>query len=368
MFSKTKNILVICPSPEGVAACQRLKYEQYLNLLEKENIRFTISNFQSKRFWKIIYRKGYFLEKVFWTFMGYFRRTYDLMRAPFYDAVFVNLWVTPLGPPLFEKLFILIQPNIIYDIDDLIYLKSADGEKPGIALRLRSSKKPLLLMKHAKSVIVCTPHLEKVALDLNKHKKVVDISSTFNTDRFVPREIAVTDKDTVVIGWTGSHSTLPFLKSLEAVLQNVAKHRKIKLLVIANKEFSMEGVPTEYITWTAENEIKDLQNMDIGLYPIPMTEWSLGKSSLKALTYMAIGIPFVATAYGTNFRIMNDGVEGFLVKNDKEWEEKLITLIDNPDLRKKMGVAGRKNVVENYSIQANYTKYLRAMEIFDKKA
>lgn len=364
MFSKTKKILVICPSPEGVAACQRLKYEQYLKLLEKENIRFTISNFQSKRFWKIIYLKGYFLEKVFWTFVGYFRRTYDLMRVPFYDAVFVNLWVTPLGPPLFERLLIFLQPNIIYDIDDLIYLKSADGERPGIIMRLRSSKKPILLMKYAKSVIVCTPHLEKVALGLNKYKKVVDISSTFNTDRFVPREGATLNKDTLIIGWTGSHSTLPFLQSLEAVLKKVAKQRSVKLLVIANKEFSMEGVLTEFIKWTAESEIKDLQNIDIGLYPIPMTEWSLGKSSLKALTYMAIGIPFVATAYGTNFRIMKDGVEGFLASDDKEWEEKLITLIDNPDMRNKMGMAGRKNVIDNYSIQANYKKYLQAMEIF----
>ncbi|MBK9465369.1 MAG: hypothetical protein IPN56_11370 [Chitinophagaceae bacterium] len=68
-----------------------------LNLLEKENIRFTISNFQSKDFGKLFTGRATYWKKIFWTFIGYFRRTYDLMRAPFYDAVFVNLWVTPWG-------------------------------------------------------------------------------------------------------------------------------------------------------------------------------------------------------------------------------------------------------------------------------
>ena len=102
-----KKVLILSPSPRGTAATQRLKYEQYLELLEQKGYVFTISSFQTKRFWDIVYKPGRVIEKIWWTFVGYTRRTFDLIRAPFYDAVFVNLWVTPLGLPIFERLLFL---------------------------------------------------------------------------------------------------------------------------------------------------------------------------------------------------------------------------------------------------------------------
>ena len=114
--------------------------------------------------------------------------------------------------------------------------------------------------------------------------------------------------------------------------------------------------------WREETEIKDLHSIEIGLYPIPANEWSLGKSSLKALTYMAIAIPFVATAYGTNYRIMENGVHGFLAKTNEDWLQALINLIDDIELRKRMGTAGRKRVEERFSLQANFPKYLQVFK------
>ena len=210
-------------------------------------------------------------------------------------------------------------------------------------------------------MIVCTPKLEEFALGLNKFKKVVDISSTFDTMRFIPVS-AYPARDTVTIGWTGTHSTIPFLRMLEPVLQQLAKERNIRLLVIANKEYQMPGVNTEFIQWSAESEVEDLHKMDIGLYPIPADEWSLGKSSLKALTYMAIGIPFVATAYGTNFRIMEHGVQGFMASSPEEWKAYLIQLIDDRTLRATMGKSGRQRVVERFSVEANLPRYLQAFQ------
>lgn len=361
MHNRKKKVLVLCPSPRGTAATQRLKYEQYIPGLEKSGYQFTISNFQSNRFWKIIYKPGHTLEKVFWVTMGYLRRTFDLLRAPFYDVIFVNLWVTPLGPPLFERLFCLFRKKIIYDIDDMLFKTGSGHGKQSIIQKLKGTKKPIVLMKNATYVIVCTPKLEEIALSLNKYKNVVDISSTFDTQRFVPANKEASGKP-LVIGWTGTHSTLPFLDLIQPALSKLVQERSFTLKVIANKYYQMEGVPTEYIDWNADTEVADLHTFDIGLYPIPANEWSLGKSSLKALTYMAIGIPFVATAYGTNYRIMEDGVQGFMALEQDEWVEKLKQLIDNFELRQEMGIMGRKRVVEQYSTEANLPKYLNAFK------
>jgi glycosyltransferase involved in cell wall biosynthesis len=124
----------------------------------------------------------------------------------------------------------------------------------------------------------------------------------------------------------------------------------------------MKDVNTEFIYWNEKDEVKDLHRMEIGLYPIPANEWSLGKSSLKALTYMAIAIPFVATAYGTNYRIMENGVQGFLAGSEDEWRNSLIALIDDVELRKRMGLAGRKRVEERFSVEANFPKYLNVFK------
>jgi glycosyltransferase involved in cell wall biosynthesis len=356
---KKKKVLILCPAPRGTAATQRLKYEQYLPLLEKEGFHFTVSPFQTGRFWKIIYQPGHTVEKIFWTGVGYLKRVIDLLRLPFYDAVFINLWVTPLGPPFFERILFFFNRRVIYDIDDMLF---ATHDKPsGFIQKIKGKRKPLVLMKHANYVITCTPKLEEIAIATNKYSRAIDISSTFDTDRFIPVNEYSKNEETT-IGWTGTHSTIPFLESLHPVLAELSKKRKIKLLVIANKEYRMKDVKTEFIMWREETEVKDLHRMEIGLYPIPANEWSLGKSSLKALTYMAIAIPFVATAYGTNYRIMENGVQGFLAATNEEWLQALIHLIDDIDLRKRMGLAGRKRVEERFSLQANFPKYLQVFK------
>jgi glycosyltransferase involved in cell wall biosynthesis len=356
---KKKSVLILCPSPRGTVATQRLKYEQYLDLLENEGYRFTISSFQTSRFWEIIYKPGRTFEKVFWTLVGYIKRIFDLLRAPFYDAVFVNLWVTPLGMPIYERLLFFFNKRVIYDLDDMIFL--SEKKRNGFIQKIKGRKKPIVLMKNAAYVIVCTPKLEEIALSINKLGRAIDISSTFNTNRFVPVQ-EYRQHETTTIGWTGTQSTLQFLNLLTNVLQQVAAKRKIKLLVIANQEYKMEGVPTEFRYWKEETEINDLHDMEIGVYPIPANEWSLGKSSLKALTYMCIAIPVVATAYGTNFRIIDDGVDGLLAKNDADWVNKIVELIDDVEMRKRIGQAGRKKVLERFSVEANFPKYLQVFK------
>jgi L-malate glycosyltransferase len=356
---KKKSVLILCPSPRGTVATQRLKYEQYLGLLENEGYEFTISSFQTPRFWDIIYKPGRTLEKVFWTLAGYARRTFDLLRAPFYDAVFVNLWVTPLGLPVYERLLFFFNKRVIYDLDDMIFL--SDGKGRNFIQKLKGKRKPIVLMKHAAHVIVCTPKLEEIAKSTNQLGRATDISSTFNTDRFVPVQ-GYEQHEVTTIGWTGTHSTLVLLELLKNVLQQVAAKRKIRLLVIANKEYKMEGVPTEFRYWSEDTEVKDLHEMEIGLYPIRADQWSLGKSSLKALTYMCIAIPVVATAYGTNFRIIEDGVDGLLAKDDADWVEKIVQLIDDVELRKRIGLAGRKKVIDQFSVEANFPKYLQVFK------
>ncbi len=353
-MAKKKRILVLSPSPEGVNPGQRLKYEQYYDYLRENGYELTLSSFQTMRFWNIIYKPGRFFEKVFWTLWGYTKRLYDIMRAPFYDGVYMFLWVTPFGTPLYEWLLHKMNSKIIFDLDDMVFL-GHKSEANALIAPLKGKSKMLYMMKVSKHVIICTPKLEEIARQYND--RVTDISSTFDTDRFIPVK-EYKNNGRITIGWTGSHSTLKYLHLLDDVIQEVAKQRDIKLRVIADKEFELDGVDVEYIPWTSENEVADLHAIDIGLYPLPIEDWVLGKSGCKTITYMSIAIPSVSTGYGTIFRVVEDEKEGLLVVEKEEWVEAIIRLIDDVELRERIGKAGREKVLNNFSVYANRDKYL----------
>jgi len=353
----SKKIIILCPHPENVAPGQRLKYEQYFESWKEEGYAITLSSFMSLRFWNIVYQKGYLLEKIFWTIVGYIKRTIDLFRIPFYDVTYIFLWGTPFGSSLYERLVRLLSKKIVYDIDDMVFLgHSSDANKFWQSLKGKS--KMLYLMKSANHVITCTPTLDKFVQQYNKN--TTDISSTVDTGKRYQPVNKYTNNHQLVLGWSGSHSTSKYLYLLAEVLQDLAKKYDFKLLVMGDNSFKIEGVKVEAYGWSEDIEIETLQQFDIGLYPLPDEEWVYGKSGLKAIQYMALGVPTIATALGANFRIIEQGINGYLIDSDnyKDWKTKLELLLTDSEHRKSLGLAARNTIIKKYSIEANKQKYL----------
>lgn len=358
---KSKSILVVSPYPEGVAPGQRLKYEQYFDYLRANGYSITVTSFVTRRLWSILYKPGRYPEKVFWTLFGFLRRLLWIPRLPFYDGVFIFHSVSLLGPALFERIYARMNPRMIYDIDDMVHMAHT-SQANTFTRWLKGPSRITYLMGRARHVITCTPALDEFARKFNPD--TTDISSTIDTERYLPANAYANAPDQpIVLGWSGSHSTEKYLLQLASVLREVAGRRDICLLVIGTGNFRMEGVPVESIAWNRETEVADLQRIDIGLYPLPDDPWVYGKSGLKALQYMALGIPPIATAIGTNFRVIHHEKCGLLVNTDAEWVEAIVDLIDHPEKRRTLGTAARERVEKYYSIKANRDVYLA---IFDK--
>lgn len=359
-----KKILILCPSPYGTNPGQRLKYEQYINHWKENGYKVVISSFQTQRFWDIIYKEGHLIEKVFWTIWGYLRRIRDLFRIPFYDGLYVFMAITPFGPPIFESIVCKLNPNIVFDVEDMAFMPNVSAANKWIS-KLKGYKKYIYLAKKAKFVITSAPGLSKEVLKYNKN--VQHITATFDMDRFQSTKTYNRNK-IPVIGWTGSHSTIKYLSLLDNVFKELAKKRKFKLLVISNSKYENKHIDVENIPWQLDTEIDDLHRIDIGVYPVPMEKWVLGKSGCKTITYMSVALPSVSTAYGNVLEnIVEHGENGFLAYNEDEWVENLTQLIDDVALREKMGKAAKQKAVEFFSVQANLKVYLSAFNIaFDK--
>lgn len=357
--TKRKKVLVICPHPVGYAPGQRLKYEQYFEIFRANGYDVTISPFMSEKFQNIVYKKGRYLEKVLWTIAGYLRRVWDVLRIRSFDVVYVFLWVAPFAPPVFEMLTRKLARKMVYDIDDLVFLNPPSSTNPLIHY-LRSSRNHISLMKSADHVITCTPYLDQFVRKYNQN--TTDISSTINTTLYRPK----TDykiEEQFVIGWSGSHSTSKYLHLLDDVFRDLAGKYPFKLLVMGDASFTLNGVEVEALAWNEKYEVEVISRFDIGVYPLPNEEWVLGKSGLKALQYMALGIPTVATDIGTIHRIIRNGENGFLVSSEKEWKNTITRLINDQCLREKLGRRAAATVEETYSINANKEKYLRILDL-----
>lgn len=353
----SSRILFIVPYPFDTAPSQRLKFEQYYAELEKAGYEITTAPFIDQKLWKIIYQNGFFLQKVIYTLLNYLRRLVLLRSVSRYDIVYIHLWATPLGPAVYERLLRRFSKRIIYDIDDLIYKSSSSPSNKSIRF-LKTSSKVDFLMKCADHVLVSTEKI--MAYTQQFTTKVSLIPATIDVNKYHRKAVSV--QGPVVIGWSGSHTTSKYLHLLDKVLKKLARKHDIRIMVMGDKNFAIDGLDIELIEWSAEKEVDNLLKFDIGLHPVPDEEWVYGKSGGKLVQYMAAGIPVVASAIGPNFKAIENGCNGFLVASDEEWVAQLELLITDEKLRKQMGADAKACAIKTYSVEANVDKYLHALK------
>jgi len=356
----TQKILVLCPYPYDEAAGQRLKYEQYFYHWKENNFDITLSSFFSKKTWNILYLKGHLLQKIIGTITGYCRRIYDLWRVSSYDKVYVFLWVTPIGGKVLQKLIRRFSKKLIFDFDDSIHLLKEESGEGTISSYFKSTKKTRFLIKYSDAVITSSANNLSYCKENNAFNNAHFIPCSLDTERFVPKKIS-SSKSKVTIGWTGTFSSIAYLESIKDVLIRINESHDVNFLLITNFDYSIAGLDLNVIRWDKKSEIKDLQSIDIGLYPLIKSPWALGKGGLKVMQYMSIGIPSVSTNFGMSTNIITNGIEGFLVDSEDEWVNAISTLIKDEDLREKMGKLARKNIVKNFSTDAIKLKYIQVL-------
>lgn len=360
----SKSVLVICPFPTDIAPAQRLKYEQYIHHWRANGYSVTVSPFMSRRLFDVAWKKGFLRTKIIGTLAGTLRRWCDFLRIRRYDLVYVFLWVTPLGTSWAERLVRWLARSLIYDIDDNVHLGQPLDESinPNRLLRyVKGRSKPIYLMRVADYVIASSPFLEKTARQLNRAGCAVYITSSVDVHHFRPRTHRP-DNPKCVIGWTGTFSSQPFLDSMVPILRKLRETHDFEFRIIGNFNYSISGVDLKVVRFDKVTEISDLDHFDIGVYPLVDHPFVYGKSGLKAIVYMAMGVPVIASAVGTTPLLYEHGEIGFMVRSDDEWLAALQTLIERPELRARMGETARRIAVKHYSREAVQLQYLRVLD------
>lgn len=162
------------------------------------------------------------------------------------------------------------------------------------------------------------------------------------------------------VGWTGSPSTVQNLQLIRGALRKVGGRPDVELRFIGSREFGLPEVPHVGLEWCASREVDDLRRLNVGLVPVPMTPWAPHKFYLKLIQYMALGIPAVATPLGCNPLVIEHGESGFLASSEPEWVTTINRLIDDRELRERVGARAAEVAHARYTVQANAERIVAA--------
>ncbi|MCE3260805.1 MAG: glycosyl transferase group 1 [Bacteroidetes bacterium] len=350
------NVLILCAHRPRRSPSQRYRFEQYLPFLEQKGYKFTWSYLLDEKADKIFYSPGKIADKMKIIRKSLSIRRKDKKRFGDFDIIFIQREAQFLGSSYYEKKAFESGAKVIFDFDDSIWLAdTSPGNK-----KWEWVKKPEKFfnnIRYAHVVIAGNKYLAEKAKEVNTN--TVIIPTTIDTNFHVPKP-ELRNKEYVTIGWSGSHTTIKHFELLLPVLKKLKdKYKdKVRFKVIGAGAYSNPELEVESVAWSEASEVNELNSLDIGIMPLPDDKWANGKCGLKGLSYMACEVPPVMSSVGVNKEIIQDGKNGFLISEEKDWFEKLSLLIDDRSLREKLGREGRKTVIENYSVEANKQKYL----------
>ena len=228
--------------------------------------------------------------------------------------------------------------RVIYDFDDAIMYSASH---PGRVSRKRRSAFARTI-KLADLVLAGNQYLADHARNYNSNIEILPTGLHIR-DYEDPKEYSKDNKIRLV--WIGSNATLKYFSLIRDPLIEIAKrHSNVVLKIISDKFPRLNFIEVERCPWSLERQGTDLSSADIGLAPLPKDKFTQGKCGFKILQYQAAGLPVVASPVGFNVELINQGVDGFLAEDEKDWVDKLSILISDSVKRKKFGESGKEKV------------------------
>lgn len=231
----------------------------------------------------------------------------------------------------------------LFDFDDAIFTRP--GRPYLWPTSFKVKRRLQLWLRRADVITTSSRYLADYAAQYSS--RVIILPMTVDTELWHP----ATDRqrDETVIGWAGAPVNLPNLNRLEPVLRTILdKYPSVRLAVFSGKRPDLQ-CRYDYYPFEPGAEHGFIRNLDIGLLPLPDEPYTLGKSPIKAIQYLACGVPVIGEVHGgAPAEILNPD-NSLAVCSQQDWVRALEQLILDREYRKALGAAGRKLVLETHS-------------------
>lgn len=244
---------------------------------------------------------------------------------------------------------------LVFDFDDAIYTRP--GRPYGWFTNWRVQRRFRFWMRSAHLTLAANEHLSTAAIAAGGHVKILPMS--VDTDLWKPNP---RHRDGLFrIGWLGAPNNLTFLERLDPILNALTKRfPQMRLAVLSGRRPSL-SCPLEYHPFCPNAETAFVQSLDVGLLPLPDEEHSRGKSPIKAIQYLACGVPVVGNVVGAAGEICRAD-NSIHVGEEREWEAALIALLEDHQRCQALGQAGRKLALEKHCSRTNGRQLLHFLK------
>ena len=319
-------------------AASKYRVLQYLPYLKEHGVQATVMPFQK----------------------GFFDKLKVFKSVNQYDILFIQ---RKRFPVLWLKFIRKNAKKIVYDFDDSVMYRNSKAANPESNTRVKMFKN---MVNASDYVIAGNEYLQKNTTPFTHN--VTIIPSPIDMSLY-PLKKYSEKNDNITLGWIGATGSIHYLEKMKPVFEALGKkYEDLRLKIICNVFFDCDNITVEKKLWSEQEEVADIQSFDIGLMPLMDDPWSHGKCGLKILQCLATGVPVVCSPAGVNKEIVKNGVHGFWANTREEWIEKLEILINDPNRRERMGMEGRKRVIEHYSLEANAPRMLKIFQQLSSSA
>lgn len=251
--------------------------------------------------------------------------------------------------------------RLVYEVDDDLFTISGQHnpfaeifKQPGVRSNMRAN------LAAANMVTVST---EPLAERLREHSdNVVVIPNALRDEVFdVPLNPARGRPGAItVIGWQGSATHAEDWDMINDAVREVLYAEPTTHLRFLGVPYG-RNLPRMKISvrpWTTDIMVHYRRSamFDIGLAPLTKRIFNRAKSGLKAQEGMALGVPMVCSDVPAYRAVVEHGRTGFLVSGHREWVETLRMLVNDPELRVKVGDAARE-VARGWTISNNVHRW-----------
>ena len=170
-------------------------------------------------------------------------------------------------------------------------------------------------MRRSACVIAGSDYLAEYARQVGA-VRVIKIPSTVKSHPFRASYRDLTDKITFV--WIGSPSTRQYLEMLRPVLSSLENRPWCEFWIIGAE--ARDFLPRlngniRFFEWSEATQYKVLSRADIGLMPLPDSEFERGKCAYKLIQYMSCGLALAASPVGENKVVVQDGISGIFFES-----------------------------------------------------
>jgi glycosyltransferase involved in cell wall biosynthesis len=234
----------------------------------------------------------------------------------------------------------------VYDLDDALFISSPSSVNRSFQWAKQDARRCIEYLRRSRLVIAGNAFLADYA---RRHAHRVEIVPSCvdpaRQDLHVHEE-----RDVTIVGWIGSRTTSAYLPAVLPAMERLNRDRLRAKLVLVGANPALEAPWIEHRPWSLATENGDLASFDIGIMPLPDTEWARGKCGYKALQYFAAGVPAVASPVGVAPELIGQD-RGLLAASSEDWRAALEQLIADVEERRQRGAAARQFVERHYSYQ-----------------